>query len=49
MSSAFTIRTCHLFSPTVLDHDLTYIDKAYYNVSPSHTALTESKLMKDKQ
>jgi hypothetical protein len=59
MSSAFTIRTSalsiehfpmhHLFSPTALDHDLTYVDKTYYNASPSHTALTEPKSTNEKQ
>lgn len=55
MSSAFTIRTSalsiehvpmqHLFSPTALDHDLTYVDKTYYDASRS----TEQKSANEKQ
>ncbi|KAI7881719.1 uncharacterized protein EV154DRAFT_545573 [Mucor mucedo] len=51
----FTIRTLtrsidhfpmhHLFSPTALDHDLTYVDKTYYNaltqLDLSHNKLTK--------
>lgn len=51
MSSNFTIRTLarsidhfpmhHLFSPTTLDHDLTYVDKTYYNASQNLASITK--------
>ncbi|GAA5813203.1 hypothetical protein MFLAVUS_006677 [Mucor flavus] len=55
MSSNFTIRTLtksidrypmhDLFSPTALDHDLTYVDKTYYNAA----TLNNSKAVNEKQ
>lgn len=52
MGSNFTIRTLidrypmhDLFSPTALDHDLTYVDKTYYNAA----TLNNPKAINEKQ
>jgi hypothetical protein len=34
----------HLFSPTALDHDLSYVDKTYYTTSAAVTAAEEEQL-----
>jgi hypothetical protein len=59
MSSNFTIRTLtrsidhypmhHLFSPTALDHDLTYVDKTYYNASQNLASNSITKPTNEKQ